>query len=110
MFELRALGTWAFSFGHCLESSRGSGGFAGSRVWRLWGVEGFVFRVGFGVEEFIWVVVNQNDGPFWGTLNNRCRIIIRTQKGTIILTTTYIKGYEQAMLNQPLHSEPRWIC
>ena len=30
----------------------------------------------------------QNYGPFWGTLNNRCRIIIRTQKGTIILTTT----------------------
>ena len=33
----------------------------------------------------------QNYGPFWGTLNNRCRIIIRTQKGTIILTTTHLK-------------------
>lgn len=32
----------------------------------------------------------QNYGPFWGTLYNRCRIIIRTQKGTIILTTTHI--------------------
>ena len=29
---------------------------------------------------------------FWGTLNNRCRIIIGTQKGTIILTTTHIKN------------------
>ena len=30
----------------------------------------------------------QNYGPFLGTLNNRCRIIVGTQKGTIILTTT----------------------
>ena len=33
----------------------------------------------------------QNYGPFWGTLNIRCRIIIRTQKGTIILPTTHIR-------------------
>ena len=32
----------------------------------------------------------QNCGPFLGTLNIRCRIIIRTQKGTIILTTTHV--------------------
>ena len=32
----------------------------------------------------------QNYGPFLGTLNTRCRIIIRTQKGTIILTTTHV--------------------
>ena len=32
----------------------------------------------------------QNSGPFLGTLNNRCRIIMGTQKGTIILTTTHI--------------------
>ena len=32
----------------------------------------------------------QNYGPFLGTLNNRCRIIIGTQKGTLILTTTHI--------------------
>ena len=31
-----------------------------------------------------------NYGPFSGTLNNRCRIIIGTQKGTIILTTTHM--------------------
>ena len=30
----------------------------------------------------------QNDGPFLGTLNIRCRITIGIQKGTIILTTT----------------------
>ena len=32
----------------------------------------------------------QNWGPFLGTLNNRCRIIIGAQKGTIILTTTHM--------------------
>ena len=32
----------------------------------------------------------QNYDPFWGTINIRCRIIIGTQKGTIILTTTHI--------------------
>ena len=30
----------------------------------------------------------QNYGPLFGTLNIRCRMIIRTQKGTLILTTT----------------------
>ena len=34
----------------------------------------------------------QSYGPFWGTLKNRCRIIIGTQKGTLILTTT-LYGY-----------------
>ena len=33
----------------------------------------------------------QNYGPFWGTVNNRCRIIKGTQKGTIILTTTHLQ-------------------
>ena len=32
----------------------------------------------------------QNDDPSLGTLNIRCRIRIGIQKGTIILTTTYI--------------------
>ena len=32
----------------------------------------------------------QNEGPFLGTLNSRCRVIMWTQKGTIILTTTHI--------------------
>ena len=32
----------------------------------------------------IWVVVKIMV-PFWGTLNNRCRIILGTQKGTILM-------------------------
>ena len=32
----------------------------------------------------------QNYGPFLGALNNKCRIIIGIQKGTIVLTTTHI--------------------
>ena len=32
----------------------------------------------------------QNYGPFLGTLNIRGRIIIGTQKGTIILTTSHM--------------------
>ena len=32
----------------------------------------------------------QNCGPFLGTRNIRCRIIIGTQKGTIILTSMHI--------------------
>ena len=31
-----------------------------------------------------------NHGPFLGPLNTRCRIIIRTQRRIIILTTTHI--------------------
>ena len=37
----------------------------------------------------MWVVV-KIVVPFLGTLNIRCRIIIRTQKGTIILTTIHV--------------------
>ena len=40
----------------------------------------------------IWVVVKIRV-PFWGTLNNRCRIILGTQQGTLILTTTHIEKY-----------------
>ena len=32
----------------------------------------------------------QNYGPLLGPMNTRCRIILRTQKGTRILTTTHI--------------------
>ena len=38
----------------------------------------------------------QNCGPFLGTLNIRCRIIIGIQKGSIILTTTQMS--------------PDWLC
>ena len=34
----------------------------------------------------------QNHGPLLGPLNTRCRNIIRTQKGTIILTTTHVRS------------------
>ena len=40
----------------------------------------------------MWVVVKIRV-PFLGTLNNRCRIIVGTQKGTIILTTTHVCVY-----------------
>ena len=43
----------------------------------------------FDIQAIIWVVVKIMV-PYWGTLNIRCRIIIRIQKGTIILTTTHI--------------------
>ena len=34
----------------------------------------------------------QTHGPFLGTLNTRCRIIIMSQKGALILTTTRLPG------------------
>ena len=37
----------------------------------------------------------QNYGPFWGTLNIRCLIIMGIQKGTIILTTIHIRIMEK---------------
>ena len=44
--------------------------------------------------EFLWSDLGscQNYGPFLGTLNIRCRIILGTQKGTIILTTTHLEA------------------
>ena len=39
----------------------------------------------------------QNYGPFLGTLNIRCRIMIGIQKGDIILTTTHIGIMERKM-------------
>ena len=35
-----------------------------------------------------------NSGPFLGPLNTRCRIILRTQQGTMILTTTQYGTYK----------------
>ena len=46
----------------------------------------------------------QNYDPFWGTLNSRCRIIIGTQKGTIILTTTLHKTLQAPQLEARLAS------
>ena len=39
---------------------------------------------------YIYMGSCQNYGPFLGTLNIRCRIILGIQKGTIILTTTHM--------------------
>ena len=41
-------------------------------------------------QDNMWVVVKINYGPFLGTLNNRCRTILGTPKGIIILTTTHV--------------------
>ena len=50
----------------------------------------------------------QNYGPFLGTLNIRCRSILRIQKGTIILTTTHIcKGMQGAASVIPEDYEAR---
>ena len=38
----------------------------------------------------------QNDGPFLGALNIRCRTRIRTPKGTLMLTTGPLCGYMDA--------------
>ena len=41
--------------------------------------------------QYTYMGSRQNSGPFLGTLNIRCRIILRTQTGTIILTTTHVQ-------------------
>ena len=47
----------------------------------------------------------QNFGPLLGTLNNRCRVIIGTQKGILILTTTYIGLSTLRIFEQEIRSE-----
>ena len=49
----------------------------------------------------------QNHGPFLGTLNIRCRFIIGTQKGTIILTTTHMGVCRKGGLSR---SAPQALC
>ena len=58
----------------------------------------------------------QNYGPFLGTLNIRCRIIIGSQKGTIILTTTHRRYTSSALLpeirtllNEILNLQPKAV-
>ena len=46
----------------------------------------------------------QNYGPFLGTLNIRCRIIIGIQKGTIILTTTQMLVLEWSCSGRPANA------
>ena len=45
----------------------------------------------------------QNYGHFLGTLNNRCRIIVGTQKGTIILTTTQVSNADITQTKDASH-------
>ena len=49
--------------------------------------------LGYIICTYVYMGGCQNYGPFLGTLNIRGRIIIGTQKGTIILTTTHIYIY-----------------
>ena len=52
----------------------------------------------------------QNYGPLLGPLNTRCRIILRTQKGTIILTTTHIFSHhhqQHALRKADIFEGPR---
>ena len=53
---------------------------------------GYYVRVPLFSETPVWVVVKKKV-PLLGTLNNRCRIILRTPKGTIVLTTTHMMVY-----------------
>ena len=59
-------------------------GLQGSPLGRSWDLVSKVLSTRTGD---IWVVVKI---MVLGTLNNRCRIILGTRKGTIILTTTHI--------------------
>ena len=45
----------------------------------------------------------QDYGPLWGPRNTRCRIRLKTQKWTIILTTTHI--VLETSLSLALHPE-----
>ena len=46
------------------------------------------------------------NGPFLGTLNIRCRIIIGTQKGTIILTTSHVNPKASGLLQKSPAAAP----
>ena len=78
----------SFQVGGC----QNSGPFLGFRV-----ILGLYIRVYIGIMEnkmeatiMGYMSYSLNYGPFLGTLNTRCRIIIGTQKGTIILPTTQV--------------------
>ena len=47
----------------------------------------------------------QNYGPLLGPLDTRCRIILRPQKGTIILTTTHMPNNRALEQRTPPESE-----
>ena len=49
----------------------------------------------------------QNYGPVLGTLNNSCRTILGTQKGTLILRTTRVNPASVSILQNPVNSLSR---
>ena len=53
-------------------------------------LQGLVCNYGSGCIWDAYMGVCQNYGPFLGTINFSCRIIIGTQKGTIILITAHM--------------------
>ena len=82
-----ASGLLAFGVGfHSTQSLWGSGcrGFGHLGLW-VWGAS-MLRSIG-----ATYMGSCQNYGPFLGTLNIRCHIILGTQKGTIILTTTHME-------------------
>ena len=52
----------------------------------------------------------QNYGPFLGTLNIRCRTILGTEKGTIILTTAHINCPKQARAIDKAQNSAVGLC
>ena len=65
--------------------------------------------ISFSTSERTYMGGCQNYGPFLGTLNIRCRIMIGIQKETIILTTTHIMeptGNKRSLLvTNPLNTQ-----
>ena len=81
----------------CLRASRAWDG-SGSRSMEVKAVSGhysatYLRPRGLNVVPLGWYMGGcQNYGPLLGPLKTRCRIILSTQKGTILLTTTHIRN------------------
>ena len=72
---------------------RDSVGFGGGVAYIYIYVYIYIYTNIYIIHMYIYMGSCQNYGPFLGTLNSRCRTILGTQKGTIILTTTHIHIY-----------------
>ena len=68
---------------------------SGLELWAYRCLGGFVPAEEKRSERKIWA-----NGPLLGPLNTRCRIVLRTQKGTMILTTTPI-GIKSLVKGEP---------
>ena len=49
---------------------------------------------------------SENSGRLLGPLNTRCRIILRSQKGTMILITTHVESHDVPRGEMYSYSEP----